>query len=268
VEKSNNIINFSEQAKGLRRAQNPEDHSWECVAGAKGDYWGIPVTYQGCGIIPPIEPRPGRYVRRSCACERAAKDASQVTTWSGKQIAETFGWLGLQWSDAMLAQKTFGNFISNRQPEAFRMTQEFVEILVGVLILHGPFGTGKTHLLAALINELRMQGKGSLFVTAPKLFNVIQERIGLHESYAPLITKAISTPLLVIDDIDKASWTDFRESIYFTIVDERVKRGLPFAISTNRLAELPNFVGGAVASRFSIGQIAIEMLGDDYRKEL
>lgn len=262
MEKMRNIIQYPVHTK------RPEDYTWECVAGEKGEYWGIPVAYQGCGVILPIETRPGRYVRSSCACERAAKNGTQEAAWSTKQIEETYAWLGSNWADTMLTQKTFANFKASRQPEAFQMTQTFADMLSGTLILHGPYGTGKTHLLAALCNELRVRGKSSLFVTAPKLFAVLQERVGLRESYTPLITKAISTPLLVIDDIDKAKRTDFREEIYFGIIDERVKRGLPMAISTNRLAELADFVSGAVASRLSIGQIAIEMAGEDYRKEL
>jgi DNA replication protein DnaC len=250
----------------------PEDYTWECRAGEQGEYRGVPVFYQGCGTIHPIETRPGRYVRRSCACERAAVEASQIgnatASWNEKQIQETYGWLGLKWSDTMLAKKLFANFQAYGLQEAFEMTRAFADILAGTLVLHGPYGTGKTHLLAALCNELRKRGKSTRFVTAPKLFTVIQERVSLRESYTPLITKAIHAPLFVLDDVDKAKHTDFREEVYFAIIDERVKLGLPMAISTNRLAELKDFVGGACASRLSIGQISVEMTGEDYRKEL
>lgn len=257
------------QKLGIIRLR-PEDYTWECRAGERGEYHGEQVTYQGCGEIAPIETRPGRYVRRSCACERAAvaQAGSNTVSWNEKQIQETYAWLGLKWSDAMLAKKTFATFQADRQQEAFEMARAFADIMAGTFILHGPYGTGKTHLLAALCNELRKRGKSTLFVTAPKLFTVIQERVSLRESYVPLITKAIRTPLLVLDDIDKAKHTDFREEVYFAIIDERVKLGLPMAISTNRLAELKDFVGGAVASRLGIGQISVEMTGEDYRKEL
>jgi DNA replication protein len=108
----------------------------------------------------------------------------------------------------------------------------------------------------------------SLFTTAPELFAAIQQYIACNDDYYKLVERAARTQLLVIDDIDKAKHTDFREEIYFAIIDKRVNRGLPTAISTNRLDELANFVGGAVASRFQVGQIAIAMNGADYRKEL
>jgi DNA replication protein DnaC len=72
----------------------------------------------------------------------------------------------------------------------------------------------------------------------------------------------------VIDDVEKAKHSEFTEEVYFEIVDERTKAGRPIAISTNRLGDLEQYVGGAVCSRLSIGQIAVEMMGADYRLEL
>jgi DNA replication protein DnaC len=136
--------------------------------------------------------------------------------------------------------------------------------------LYGSFGTGKTHLLAAVCNAILLYAPPitSLFTTAPKLFNAIQERIQEREGYWGLIERAIATPLLVIDDIDKAKYSQFREEIYFAILDERVKARLPTAISTNRLSALTEYVGGSVCSRLKVGQVAAEMIGDDYREEM
>lgn len=271
------------------QAKSPEERkkelTWECVKGAPGLYKpmrtggedgpdnseGLPFVYQGCGVMEPREIL-GRLHRRSCPCESKAREQyekdKEARQWRESQIRACYGWLGERWSDIPLKEKTFANFDASRQPFAFEAVKEFAGILSGTLVLHGTFGTGKTHLLAALCNELRQRRMPSLFVTSPKLFNAIQGRIGYNESYAPLIAQAIRADLLVIDDIDKAKYTPFREEIYFEIIDERTKQGKPIAISTNRLSELENFVGGACASRLSMGQIEIEMTGEDYRKEL
>lgn len=140
----------------------------------------------------------------------------------------------------------------------------------GVLVLHGTYGTGKTHLLAAVGNKVLRNKKPmeSLFTTSPKLFGAIQDRIQRGEEYYSLIDSAVRTPLLIIDDIDKAKWTEFREEIYFSIIDDRIKDRKPIAISTNRLDELASFVGGAVCSRLKTCQIEAEMIGIDYREEI
>lgn len=241
--------------------------------------FSVKTQEEATKICPNCGPVPGReillqgsvrYVRGICACQRAAQDQKlheqRKREWMQWQEMRTFSWLGERWDDSALLEKTFDNFDYGVQREAYETTQLFTQIMSGTLILHGTYGTGKTHLLAALCNDLRQLEKSSLFTTAPKLFSAIQSKIAIHEDYSNIITSMMKTNLLVIDDIDKSKHSDFREEIYFEIIDERVKAGRPIAISTNRLDELENYVGGAVCSRLKVGQIDAQMLGLDYRE--
>ncbi len=215
-----------------------------------------------------------RYVPRRCTCQedkqRKAMFEKQRQEIFEAQNRHTYTWLGGIWTDASLTQKTFANFDASRQPIAYQAAMMFASYLKGTLVLDGTFGTGKTHLLAAVCNEVLRNEKPttSLFTTSANLFAAIQKRIGNNEDYHGLLHKAMTTPLLCFDDIDKTKWTEWREEIYFAIVDERTKRGLPIALSTNKLDELHKYVGGAVASRLKIGQIEVEMIGADYREGL
>jgi DNA replication protein DnaC len=230
--------------------------------------WTCPT----CGPQEPLRLPSGRFLRRSCPCERAARQAQrqaeQHALWLKQQRLRTYSWLGERWSALPLLEKTFANFDASRQVEAYEAAQGFTSLLRGTLILYGSFGTGKTHLLAAICNALLERGSSCRFVTAPKLFAAVQHQISLNEDYSSLLAQAIQTPLLVIDDVDKAKPSEFREELYFEVIDERTKTGRPIALSTNRLGELERFVGGACLSRLSIGQVAIEMSGADYRLEL
>lgn len=255
--------------------------TWECRAGEIGIYTpddpelqkqgSLSFTYQGCGVMEPMN-RLGRVRRRACQCELDAQKKWQkqkeMRDWMGPQARVTYGWLGESKSDMDLIEKTFENYDRSLQPIAYDGVREFVDILSGTLVLHGDYGTGKTHLLAALCNELRKRRIPSLFVTAPKLFQTIQGRIGRNESWEPLIAQAVRVPLLVIDDIDKAKWSEHREEVYFAIIDERAKAGKPIAISTNKLDKLADYVGGANASRLKIGQIEFALTGKDVREDL
>lgn len=251
--------------------------TWECVKGKPGKYADVEFVYQGCGVIEPLVSG-HTAIRRGCACETAAQEKSRAAHEEYTRLVKikadidaTYAWLGGCWSCKDLTQKTFDNFNKDRQPEAFEMAKLFAEAPYGTLVLHGSFGTGKTHLLAAICNELRERREkpmGSRFMTAPDLFEAIQDRMSDHKPYTTFIEQAASTSLLVIDDIDKAKRSDFREEIYFSILDKRARRGLPNAISTNRLSELESFVGGACASRLSTGQVEIAMKGKDYRRQL
>lgn len=252
-----------------------EELTWECRKGDIGNYEEMSFEYQGCGVM---EPRihtfhgKSRVMRRSCECEQQARKRYEQEEKRREYMAflvkQTYGWLGEKFSDFPLQHKTFANFRQEYQPAAVEAVQLFMETPTGTLILHGSFGTGKTHLLSAMCNAFHRRNKSSLFVKAPKLFRAVQECIVHNESFDSIVTQAKMTPLLVIDDIDKAKHSPFREDIYFEIIDDRVDNGRPIAISTNRFSELADYVGGACASRLSINALEIEMIGRDYRKEL
>lgn len=227
-----------------------------------------------CGEVEPYHVKlTGRYLRQPCQCQLAEVRREKLAAYKVLQLREqmryTFDWLGDDRSDLSLVEKTFENFQVYRQQDAYDAARAFCLNMEGrCLTLYGSYGTGKTHLLAAVCNELRVGGQRSRFTTAPKLFRAMQERIGSHGDYMHLMRVAITTPLLLIDDIDKAKPSEWKEEIYFELLDERTKRGLPIAISTNKLSELAHYIGGAACSRLSIGQIAVEMAGADFRMEM
>jgi DNA replication protein DnaC len=241
---------------------DPQEATWRCETCGTVE----PQPYDIEGVI--------HYNRRHiCPCQeekkRREEQEKRHNEWLEKETKRTYGWLGRDWTDLSFREKTFDNFRAERQAEAYNIARMYASNPSGALILHGTFGTGKTHLLAAICNEsLSKYDITSLFTTAPELFAAIQQRIGHNEEYLSLIEQGGKTRLFVVDDADKAKWTEFREEIYFGIIDRRVRRGLPTVISTNRLNDLSSFVGGAVCSRLQIGQVAIEMTGRDYRREL
>ena len=230
-----------------------------------------------CGIIPPYQVKSGAirgmWIRGRCKCQAAeelARYSDEMAEVMQRNLrTKAFAWLGKEYADMDLSLKTFETFDQAAQPEAFAAASGFALDLQGNIILHSEdFGTGKTHLLAAICNKLSKRGIASHFVAAPKLFRVIQARIQNNEPYDDIILKAISIPFLVLDDIDKAKPSEFREERYFEILDERSKAGRPTGVSTNKLKSLEVYVGGAGKSRLSIGQVEVQMLPKDYRKQL
>jgi len=226
---------------------NPEDATWECIM---------------CGVQEPHSytlKKVMYYTYRKCACQKAEEERLEQDRRRLERYEyhanHTYNWLGSRWNELPLRNKTFENFEVDRQLQAYNAALDFAVNTYGTFILHGTYGTGKTHLLAAICNDaLLKHNRRSLFTTSTKLFAAIQQRISNHEDHYALVEQAIKTPLLVLDDVDKVKWTEFREEMYFAIADERVKRELPMALSTNRLEELDSFVGGAVASRLQINK--------------
>ncbi len=182
--------------------------------------------------------------------------------------AFTYTWLGRAWSEPALSSKTFANFKRELQPTAFDLTRAFAQQPAGVLALYGSYGTGKTHLLAAVANEHVETGRTCLFASVVSLFDAIGERIEQRQEYHDLLRRAIQSPLLVLDDIDKLKPSEFREETLYKLLNGRCNAGLPLALSSNSMPdELERWVGEAGRSRLMQGLIPVPMSGPDYRLE-
>jgi DNA replication protein DnaC len=180
-------------------------------------------TCQACGVVPPIALADGWYARRLCRCERTAFDAQQLRQVQEEQrqvrTALTYIWLGRAWSEPGLAAKTFATFRRERQPEAFALAQAFAARPEGTLALYGSFGTGKTHLLAAIANAFAEAGRTCRFASSVSLFDALQERIHYGQDYHELLRQAIGAPLLVLDDLDKLKPSEFREEKLYKLLN-------------------------------------------------
>jgi DNA replication protein DnaC len=241
-----------------RLSREPQDKTWVCPT---------------CGIVPPFAFAEGWYARRPCACERAAQEAREIEQLRAEMMqarqALTYTWLGRAWAEPGLSAKTFAGFNSERQPIACATAKAFAERPQGTLVLYGSYGTGKTHLLAAIANAVAARGKRCRFASTTLLFGAIQERIGQGEDYLELFRRATSAPLLLLDDLDKLKPSEFREETLYTILNGRSVSGLPLAITSNNPPDkLTPWIGGAGCSRLMQGLIPVSMEGPDYRLEV
>lgn len=228
--------------------------------------WRCPT----CGTIRPREIKPGLYLRRPCACEQRQREAREREAIRYQmqidQRAQTFRWIGQEWAEQHLEALTFATFERQRQPQACDQAQAFAQTPRGTLALTGSYGSGKTHLLVAVANARREANLPCLYVSAVALFEAIQDRIHREQDYQPLLQRAAHTPLLLIDDLDKPKPSEFRESVYYALFNQRNLAGLPQAITCNcHPRELERWIGGAALSRLMQGLIPLGMQGPDYR---
>jgi DNA replication protein DnaC len=278
------------QSLGALLAASGHQHQGDHQAPAPKElYWTCPT----CGTIEPLYVPYGRkWVKRSCECQRrewARREQETIqiavrreqerrkqrqTRAAREQEYSMYGaWLGKEWvHDRIvneLVSKTFENYKRTRQPKAYQIAYAYACNPQGNLLFFGDYGTGKTHLEAAILNYRREQGYRGLFTTAPDFFTAYNNAMhieGAGDHYS-LVSRAISTPLLVIDDLDKAHPTDTRYDVYYQIFDGRFKAQLPTIVSTNAI-DIERYIGKAAYSRLSIGLQQIAMYGDDYRQLL
>lgn len=136
---------------------------------------------------------------------------------------------------------------------------------------HNNFGIGKTHLQIALAKKLIKKGFNVLVVSDTTFMDELMQAKKADdegESFNRLLTSAINADVLVWDDIGKVSWTEAREQMYYTIINERYRRELPIVFSSNEdRGSLAEKIGYAATSRLigRCGKFILETENTDWR---
>lgn len=236
---------------------------------------------QVCGVIEPKEMLNG-YIRQYCACERALLDAEK---WGpvGRPSEDvlrsqiTYTWLGTDVGD--LERKSFADFSPSWQPKAYQIAKDYAANFISArqhdeqfsrnMLLIGGVGTGKTHLAAAALNELRAH-------TIPCLFAMVGDYFDKH--YAAdfalkddLRERASTTPLLVLDDlsalyIKTESEDTYQKAELFKILNARYLRHLPTIITMNEHKDLRHWLSDPTIDRLGERCDLVQMNGKSYRR--
>jgi DNA replication protein DnaC len=105
----------------------------------------------------------------------------------------------------------------------------------GWLVLKGGFGSGKTHLAAAIANFQLEHGRPVAYVVVPDLLD------HLRAAYAPASEASFderfemvrTAPLLILDDLGAHSSTPWAQEKLYQILNHRYNAQLPTVITTN-----------------------------------
>ena len=105
------------------------------------------------------------------------------------------------------------------------------------LFITGPKGTGKTHLAAAIANQLMQEGTAVVCMTMIDLLDRIKQTFEQHQKWGASESTVLNTykevPLLIIDDMGKEPATEWAVSKIYAIINARYEAYLPTIITTN-----------------------------------
>lgn len=175
--------------------------------------------------------------------------------------------------------ETFKINDSNKKPyrAALKYAENFEEYKkqgIGVMF-NGGFGTGKTHLAAAIALYLLNKGIPVIFGTLINLLGKIKETYSdYNESEEKIIDTYCMVDLLVIDDLGKEKPTEWVLEKLYNIVNTRYENNKPIIITTNynydelvkRLTVNGNdSTASALASRLNEICRGVLIEGQDYR---
>ncbi len=215
-----------------------------------------------------------------CAEEKAAEEdrqarAVQEARWQAEKLERLFEQSNLgprflactfdAWRDRPGAA---GAFRSARQyAESFEARQEDGR----GLILFGDAGNGKSHLAAAIVNELVGRGVPCVFQTVPALLRRVRATFSRDSdaSEEEILSALVEAPLLVLDDAGAEKHTEWGESTLYYLVDERYRHQLPVVVTSNlNLSGLEAAIGFRAVDRLIETCEMVEITATSYRQEL
>ncbi|HUE98884.1 MAG TPA: ATP-binding protein [Anaerolineales bacterium] len=146
----------------------------------------------------------------------------------------------------MMSNKTFGS-LEDRAREglptdelksmqkALKAAHGFSEKPKGWLVLLGGYGSGKTHLAAAIANYRAGLGDPPLFVMVPDLLDHLRATFNPHSNVAfdRRFDEIRTAPLLVLDDLGTQSMTPWVREKLYQLFNYRYNAELPTVITTS-----------------------------------
>jgi len=187
--------------------------------------------------------------------------------------------------------KTFDMFHRELQSDAFDTTFEWADRFwvdgprgyPSLLFYSDGPGVGKSHLMSAIANHIIHCWEGDprhaicpvRFDSGPGLVRRVRATYNIprddqwHEREEDVYADLRAVFLLMLDDMGKEKPSDHTREIYWHIIDERVKRGLPMVMSSNLPPQsLEQLMGGYAVDRLigMTGGRVIDMTGPSYRK--
>lgn len=139
-------------------------------------------------------------------------------------------------------ERTFSNYLTpdertaKAKETAMRYAQNFDNIgqkKNGLFIL-GDIGVGKTHLAAAIANDLIQRGRPVICMTMIDMLARIKATYDKREISEGEILRVYETvPLLIIDDMGKEPPTDWGVSKIYTIINARYEGYKPTIVTSN-----------------------------------
>ena len=143
------------------------------------------------------------------------------------------------------------------------------------LVIWGDRGNGKSHLCAAIANDLRHRDLPVLFITVPDMFASLSQAREIEasteqETFSGRKKLFKTAPVLILDDLGAETARDWTEAVLFEVLDYRYRNQLSTVIVTNLpLLELTSDeLDPRITSRLQDTSLCtvIENRAQDYRR--
>lgn len=133
------------------------------------------------------------------------------------------------------------------------------------LLITGPVGTGKTHLMAAIARTLLSIHQEAIFRRCGDLYLTLRETFTDEVSELEVLDEYCRPKWVMLDDLGAGSLSDFERRTLLEILDRRFNAERPTVVTTNwSLEEIAERIDDRIASRISSLHI-LQLNGEDRR---
>lgn len=171
--------------------------------------------------------------------------------------------LGPRWENCTLD----GFAVPPGDPRALEMARAFVDMIADPNLrgpwFFGPMGLGKTHICAGIVRACAEMGVVSEFKTAQGFLDLLKgsyDRDGkLKYGEVDIIARLSRVPVLVLDDLDKVTFSGWASQKFYSLVNARYSQNRPLLATSNCTPAdlvhiwsnggLDNVIGAAILDR-------------------
>lgn len=212
--------------------------------------------------------------------EIQARETARLEMERRRQLAERHANLEkfLSLRGARYAECRLGNYKADtaKQVQSLEMLTEYCEnvadrITNGVnLVLVGPAGTGKDHLMTAVCRAAILAGRNLLWRNGQDLWGDFRDAISNEANEAATIRRFVSADVLAISDPlpPRGLMSEFQVATLFRIVDGRYSHMRPTFVTLNvaSRAEAEERMGLQIVDRLCHGALVVGCNWSSYRK--
>ena len=163
-------------------------------------------------------------------------------------------------------RRGLGEQQANSLEWAFNHAKQYAGKLEGWLLIMGGYGSGKTHLAAAIANFAVGMGVPTLFLTVPDLLDTLRFSYDSEDTtFEERFEQIRAAPLLVLDDFGTQNATGWAQEKLFQIVNYRYINKLPLVVTTNLALDE---VEARIRSRLADPELvsSVRIAAPDYRR--
>lgn len=215
----------------------------------------------------------------TCLAEQQARreaqaEADQRAHQARQKESRKMGRLNSCGAEGRYRHATFESFraTTDAHRRAVKACTTFCETFArdsgNTLFLIGPPGTGKTHLLSAMVKRvIEDHDCAAELVTGPGLIRRVRATWSKREQTEEQVLDDLAElSLLAIDEIGLAAPTESELRILFEVIDGRYVRGRPTLIASNlTLPMLAELLGERIFDRLAENHRAVVMQWPSYR---